>query len=93
MCLCVKIYIYVCVCLYFLAGFVAGGRPLTFGDHTARTHARTHTYITQINHTPNPTTQSTQQKQDWDQIMDRLLAKYATRLLKLGVDEIEIKVR
>jgi len=24
--------------------------------------------------------------------MDRLLAKYATRLLKLGVDEIEIKV-
>lgn len=25
--------------------------------------------------------------------MDRLLAKYATRLLKLGVDEIEIKVR
>jgi hypothetical protein len=31
--------------------------------------------------------------QDWTTIMDGLLAKYATRLLKLGVDEIEVKVR
>jgi len=27
---------------------------------------------------------------DWNRIMDRLLSKYATRLLKLGVDEIEV---
>lgn len=31
--------------------------------------------------------------QEWSGIMDRLLANYATRLLKLGVDEIEVKVR
>lgn len=31
--------------------------------------------------------------QEWSQTMDRLLANYATRLLKLGVDEIEVKVR
>lgn len=29
--------------------------------------------------------------QDWSRIMDRLLSKYATRLLKLGVDEIEVR--